>query len=129
MENDSNKCYAGLFNFDSLEGTEVKNKKNEKLGKIEDLVIDYKEGKVRYVILSVGGFLGIGDKLYAVPFAAFELDEVVGDCTLDIERAKLEEGPNFDRNEWPNFSDQNWANNVHSFYGMQAPIFWGKIGM
>src|SRR3569623_2906303 len=59
---------------DTLQGDKVVNPKGENLGKIEDIMIDVASGRVAYAVLSFGGILGIGDKLFAIPWHALTLD-------------------------------------------------------
>jgi sporulation protein YlmC with PRC-barrel domain len=101
-----------------LVGLAVKNEADEDLGKIEELVIDLDSGKIRYAAVSMGGFLGIGDKMFAVPFGSFEFrthrdDGVLFDTTeriavLNINKDSLEKAQGFDQDHWPNFADRNW---------------------
>lgn len=101
-----------------LVGLAVRNNADEELGEIEELVIDLNSGKVRYAAVSMGGFLGVGDKLFAVPFEAITFrthreDGVLGDSTervaiVNVNKQALESAEGFDQDHWPNFADQNW---------------------
>ena len=84
-----------------LIGMQVRNTKNENLGKITDLVIDQKSGKVAYAALSVGGVLGVGDKLVAVPFEAFTPNPGQDGLVLNIDKQRLQQAPGFSQNNWP----------------------------
>src|SRR5688500_14014617 len=84
-----------------LIGMQVRNTKNENLGKISDLVIDQKSGKVAYAALSVGGVLGVGDKLVAVPFEAFTPNPGQDGLVLNIEKQRLQQATGFSQNSWP----------------------------
>jgi sporulation protein YlmC with PRC-barrel domain len=93
----------------------VKNTKGEKIGEIEDLVIDKSEGEVAYCVLSFGGFLGIGEKLFAVPFAAVMRtsdDKVV---TIDVTKESLEKAPSFMKDTWPDF-DRTYGTTIYDYY-------------
>lgn len=101
-----------------LIGMEVQNEAGEDLGEIEDLVIDVKTGKVRYLALSSGGFLGLGGKLFAVPMDAMKLRQR-GDTAhfvLNIDKDRLKTAPGFDENNWPDFGNAQWSANVDKFY-------------
>ena len=97
-------------------GDAVVNSSGEKLGKIEELMIDLENGRVAYAVLSFGGFLGIGDKLFAIPFEALELDPENHRFVLDVSREKLEQAPGFDKNDWPDFADPRFGQEVYGYY-------------
>ena len=75
---------------DTLEGDRVVNTRGEDLGKITDIMLDVQRGRIAYAVLSVGGFLGIGDKLFAVPWGAVALDIERKCFVLDIEKDRLD---------------------------------------
>ena len=106
-----------LMGADTLLGNDVYNKDGEDLGDIKEIMIDMASGKVAYAVLSFGGLLGMGDKLFAVPWAALKLDTENKRFTLDAPKAKLADAPGFDKDHWPTMSDNTWAGGVHSFYG------------
>jgi sporulation protein YlmC with PRC-barrel domain len=107
----------------SVVGSEVKNAEGEELGSIEDLVIDVSTGKVRYAALSFGGFLGVGDKLFAVPWGSLQfLSDADGNrhFVLDASQERLETAPGFDKNHWPDVADPKWAKEIDRYYGVPA---------
>ncbi len=106
-----------LMGADTLLGNDVCNKDGEDLGDIKELMIDMATGKVAYAVLSFGGLLGMGDKLFAVPWAALALDTANKRFTLDVPKATLKDAPGFDKAHWPSMSDRTWAGGVHKFYG------------
>jgi sporulation protein YlmC with PRC-barrel domain len=110
------------FRSSQLVGMPVHNAAGEDLGKIEDLVIDLSTGRVRYATLSFGGFLGVGDKLFAVPWGALRLKTVGDDTTfvLDVPKERLEAAPGFNKDQWPNFADPNWSREIDLYYGDAA---------
>jgi sporulation protein YlmC with PRC-barrel domain len=91
----------------SLTGMAVKNSNNEKLGDVKDIVLDLTSGKISYVVLSVGGFLGIGDRLVAVPANTFRVDPTTDALILDADKAKLQAAPAFAQSDWPNLDDSD----------------------
>ena len=101
-------------------GDGVTNRAGEDLGKIEELMIDVAGGQVGYAILSFGGFLGIGDKLFAVPWRALRLNED-RQFILDVDRRRFEEAPGFDRDNWPDMTDPEWGAQVDEFYTANRP--------
>lgn len=101
----------------SLVGMEVRNTQNEKLGEIKDLAIDLPSGKIAYAVLSVGGFLGIGDKYVAVPPSAFHVAPDEHTIVLDADKAKVQNAPGFAKNDWPDVK----ADNTFSSYWLSSP--------
>lgn len=106
-----------LMGANTLLGNDVCNKDGEDLGDIKEFMIEMSNGKVAYAVLSFGGLLGMGDKLFAVPWAALKLDTVNKRFTLDVPKATLKDAPGFDQDHWPAMSDRAWASGVHKFYG------------
>ena len=100
-------------------GANVQNSKGEKIGSIDDLVIDLQSGKVQYVALSVGGVLGVGDKLFAVPFEEFKTAHDTSNnilFVLDISKDRLQNAPGFDKSHWPDFASPEWRNQIDTYY-------------
>ena len=102
-------------------GSKVKNTKGEDLGKVEELVIDPGSGSIEYAVISFGGFLGMGDKYFAVPFSLLRAPEVPeGDkwahFTFDVDKSRLEKAPGFDKNNWPDVATPDWSKEVDVFY-------------
>jgi sporulation protein YlmC with PRC-barrel domain len=106
-----------LMGASSLIGDSVFNKNEENLGDIKEIMLDTRSGKVRYAVLSFGGFLGMGDKLFAVPWDALSLDTENKRFVLNVEKERLKDAPGFDKGKWPNMSDPSWAKKVHAYYG------------
>ena len=102
---------------DTLIGNDVYNKSSEDLGDIKEIMIDVRSGQVSYAVLSFGGFLGMGDKLFAVPWAALKLDTENKRFVLDVNKERLESAPGFDKSKWPNMADATWQASIHSYYG------------
>jgi hypothetical protein len=107
---------------DTLEGDKVKNRVGEDLGKIEHIMLDVPIGRIAYAVMSFGGFLGMGDKLFAVPWKALELDTEDKCFILDTDAERLKDAPGFDKDHWPAMADERWATNIHSYY--QATPYW-----
>ncbi|WP_292931951.1 PRC-barrel domain-containing protein [Noviherbaspirillum sp.] len=101
---------------DTLQGDKVINSRGENLGEIEDIMLDVPNGRVAYAVLSFGGVMGIGDKLFAVPWSALTLDADQKCFVLDIDKDRLKNAPGFDKDHWPSMADTTWANEVHSYY-------------
>jgi hypothetical protein len=107
---------------DTLEGNDVVNAQGEKLGDIKSIMIDVPSGRVAYAVLSSGGFLGIGEKLFAIPWSALTLDADNKCFILNIDKERLKNAPGFDKDHWPSMADQRWATEVHSYY--QRRPYW-----
>jgi len=107
----------GLMGADTLIGNDVYNHKGEDLGDIKEIMLDVRSGKVAYAVLSFGGFLGMGEKLFAVPWSALTLDTKNKRFVLNVEKDHLKNAPGFDKDKWPNMSDQSWAKDIHLYYG------------
>jgi sporulation protein YlmC with PRC-barrel domain len=101
----------------TLEGDDVVNVAGEKLGTIDEIMLDVPGGRIAYAVLSTGGFLGLGDKLFAIPWRALVLDTDNHCFVLDVSKERLEKAPGFDKDNWPSMADETWATNVHSYYG------------
>jgi len=104
-----------LMAADTLEGNRVVNLNGEDLGKITDIMLDVQRGRIAYAVMSVGGFLGIGDKLFAVPWSAMSLDVDRKCFVLDANKDRLEAAPGFDKDSWPTMADPTWAESVHEY--------------
>jgi len=100
-----------------LIGKSVKNSQGENLGKIENLAIDPQAGRIIYGVLSFGGFLGMGDKLFAVPWSSLTLGTDSKEFVLNVDKDRLKNASGFNKDAWPNFSDERWATETHTFYG------------
>ncbi|MGO8788890.1 MAG: PRC-barrel domain-containing protein [Terriglobia bacterium] len=107
---------------DTLTGDKVVNLNKEDLGKIEHLMIDLATGRVAYAVLSFGGFLGLGDKLFAIPWSSLAIDTQEKRFVLNVDKAILERAPGFDKDHWPNMADRTWGAGVYSYYG--AKPYW-----
>lgn len=101
----------------TLTGDDVVNESGDDLGTIEDFVLDLQDGRVEYAVLSFGGFLGMGDKLFAVPFKAMRIDQEEKRAVLDVSKETLENAPGFDKNNWPDFADRSYTEEIHSHWG------------
>jgi sporulation protein YlmC with PRC-barrel domain len=106
-----------LMGANTLNGNDVFNKDGEDLGDIMEIMLDMRSGRVSYAVLSFGGFMGMGDKLFAVPWDALKLDTVNKRFTLDVNKERLESAPGFDKDQWPDMADATWERGVHAWYG------------
>ncbi|MCZ4304779.1 PRC-barrel domain-containing protein [Zoogloeaceae bacterium G21618-S1] len=106
-----------MLSAGTIIGDDVYGKGDEKLGEIKELMLDVATGTVNYAVLSFGGFLGMGEKLFAVPWRAFTLDSANKRFKLDGDVARFKDAPGFDKDHWPNMADAAWEKNIHAYYG------------
>ena len=101
-----------------LMGKNVVNPQGQNLGEVEDLAIDPDHDfQVAYAVISFGGFLGIGEKWFAVPLGAMTLPADAKHFVMDIDKSRLKNATGFDKEHWPKMADLSWATEVHKFYG------------
>src|SRR6476646_3483702 len=103
----------------TLVGDGVRNSAGDSLGKIEHLMIDLQTGRIAYAVLSFGGFLGMGDKLFAIAWSALALDTVEKRFILNVDKELLKRAPGFDKDHWPNMADHGWGAKVFTYYGVK----------
>ncbi len=103
----------------SLKGNNVRNAQGDNLGKVEDFMLDTSTGEVSYAVLSFGGVMGIGDKLFAVPLQAMQADADQHEFILDESKERLEKAPGFDKDNWPKTADSKWHQEVRSYYNLK----------
>ncbi|WP_213302181.1 PRC-barrel domain-containing protein [Paraburkholderia sacchari] len=106
----------------TLEGDHVFSSDNEDVGKIKEVMLDVERGKIAYAVMSCGGFLGIGDKLLALPWAALTLDTTHKCFVLNVTSEHIKNAPGFDKDHWPAMADIGWATTLHEYYG--ARVHW-----
>ncbi|MGH9397471.1 MAG: PRC-barrel domain-containing protein [Terriglobia bacterium] len=102
---------------DTLTGDKVVNLQEEDLGTIEHLMIDLDAGRIAYAVLSFGGFLGMGNKLFAIPWSALAVDKADKRFVLKVDKDRLSRAPGFDKDHWPNMADPTWGAKISKFYG------------
>jgi len=100
----------------TLNGENVRNASGEDLGEIKDLMIDTASGTIQYAVLSFGGWMGMGDKLFAVPWNAMRLDTENHCLVLDVPKDRLKDAPGFDKDNWPDFADTTFTNRISNYY-------------
>ena len=110
-----------IMGVSTLAGNDVYNLQNEDLGDIKEIMLDMNDGIVRYAVLSFGGFLGVGEKLFAVPWEALTLDTQNKRFLLNVDKERLQDAPGFDKDRWPDMADSVWENEIHTYYGTQPP--------
>ena len=104
-----------------VEGTNVYDRQGNQIGEIDHLMIDKISGRVTYAILSFGGFLGIGNNHYPIPWSALSYDVSVDGFRTNVSEAQLKNAPDYDDDSWQN---RDWETRVHTNY--DAPPYWSK---
>jgi sporulation protein YlmC with PRC-barrel domain len=105
-----------LMGANTLIGDTVQNRQGEKLGDIKEIMLNVQTGKIAYAVLSFGGVFTIGEKLFAVPWNALQLDTVNKCLVLNASKDRLQDAPGFNSDRWPDMADQTWSNRIHSYY-------------
>jgi len=123
---DSMKSLHTIVVKKTILGAKVVNAEREDLGTIEDLVLDSRDDKVAYAILSFGGFLGMGDKHFAIPWQALAFDISQKLAVLNIDKNRLKNAPGFDKDNWPDMTNTEWGVRIHNHYGYK-PYWEDKI--
>ena len=120
-----------LMTARTLTGDAVINRQGDTLGKITEIMLDVPGGRIAYAVMSSGGFLGMGDRLFALPWSALTLDTVQKCFVIDADAARFEDAPGFDKDRWPSsadaaVNDRRWSDApgvreedrvIHSYWG------------
>lgn len=109
-------------------GNRVFNRAGEQLGSLRDLVFDFEEGHIAYAVLSFGGFMGMGDKLFAIPWEALVLNPKDHTFILSVEKEVLQDAPGFDKDHWPDEAqyEAGWLLDIYEYYGYSPYWMPGK---
>ena len=121
---DPDKKYRRVLAASTLESDEVRNSAGEKLGKVDEIMIDIPSGRVAYAVLFFGGALGMGNKLFALPWDIVRVDEDEKCFILDVNKEMLKTAPGFDKDNWPDMADRTWASGIFEHYN--ASPYWDQ---
>lgn len=119
ITSDSSGPGPQLLTASTLEGDKVVNRQNDTLGKIDEIMLDVQQGRIAYAVLSSGGLMGLGDKLFAIPWSALTLDADRKCFVLDVDKERLEQAPGFNKDHWPDAPDNTWLSSVYQHFGAQ----------
>jgi len=111
-----------ILSSSSINGTSVKNASGDDLGNIKDLMIDTGNGKITYAVLSFGGFLGLGDKYFAIPWSSLSVNTQDETMILDISQERLKDAPGFDKDNWPDQASDYYSS-VNTFYTVREKAY------
>lgn len=103
---------------------DVRNSQGEKLGKIEEVMLDTQSNRIAYAVLEFDEGFFQSNKLFAIPWEMLTLDTDDHEMVLDVNRETLENAPGFDKDNWPNFADTSWQTDVHKHYGREP--YWNS---
>ena len=110
-----------LIAADKVKGTDVYNLAGDKLGSVDDIMIDKVTGRAIYAVMSFGGFLGMGDQHYPPPWATLKYDTQKGGYVVNLDKKQLEGAPNYDRNSEFKWTPE-YGRKVDTYY--KAPSYW-----
>jgi sporulation protein YlmC with PRC-barrel domain len=110
-----------LIAADKVKGTDVYNLAGDKLGSVDDIMIDKVTGRAIYAVMSFGGFLGMGDQHYPLPWATLKYDTEKGGYVVNLDKKQLEGAPNYDRNSEFKWTPE-YGRKVDTYY--KAPSYW-----
>jgi len=108
---------SDVISSDKVEGTKVYNPKGEKLGSVDDLMIDKLSGQIRYAVLEFGGFLGMGTDRYPLPWNMLKYDTEKEGYVVPLDKSKLEQAPRYPESEVPDYTP-DYGRRVYNYYGM-----------
>lgn len=97
-------------------GDDVENSQGESLGHLKEIMLNTGTGEISYAVLSFGGVLGMGDKLFAVPWKSLMVDHQNKKLVLNVSKDRLKDAPGFEKDNWPNFADPAFAQQIGSYY-------------
>ena len=122
MASEETKITSGsLIAAEKVEGTDVYNLQGDKLGTVDDIMLDKVSGKAIYAIMSFGGFLGIGEKYHPVPWSMLTYDTNKGGFVVPLDKRQLQGAPAYGAGEM-RFGDRNWNKSVYDYY--KVPPYW-----
>ena len=111
------KTQVPTLSATSMIGDPVRNPRGEDLGKVHELMLDPATGHTRYAVLSFGGVLGIGDKLFAIPWTMLRVDTTNRCFVVDVTKEQLEQADGFDKDNWPDFGERSFHTTTYGYWG------------
>ncbi len=105
-----------LIASDKVVGTAVYDRAGERLGSVHNVMVDKVSGSVAYAVLSFGGFLGLGERFFPLPWGALTFDAGRGGYVVDVDRAKLDAAPSYAAGEEP-WTELDYGRNIYGYYG------------
>lgn len=110
-----------LIASDKVEGTAVYNPEGDKLGTIDNFMLEKRSGKAQYAVMEFGGFLGIGTDRYPIPWEMLTYNTDKGGYVVNIDKDQLENAPRYSEGDTPEYNDA-YGRTVYGYYGLSYPI-------
>jgi len=107
-----------LLPASALMGNDVKNAQGDNLGHVKDIVLDTESNRVTYYVLSFGGIFSMGDKFFAIPPEAMQLNVNDKCFILNVDKERLSKAEGFNKGQWPNMADPKFRSNLYQHYGI-----------
>ena len=114
---DTSTTSSDFISSDKVEGTTVYDTGGDKLGSVDDLVIDKRSGQIRYAVLEFGGFLGMGTDRYPLPWNMLKYDTSKDGYVVPLDKAKLENAPRYSDDDMPAYTSE-YNKKVNGYYGV-----------
>ncbi len=111
-----------LLSVSTVTENRVLNGRAEPLGTINDVLVDMEHGRVAYAVMASGGFMGVAERFFALPWNALKLDVERKCFMLDADKSIFENAPVFDKEHWPESPDRQWHERIHTHY--HARPYW-----
>ena len=105
-----------VISSERVEGTSVYNNAGDKLGSIDDLMIDKVSGKVQYAVMEFGGFLGMGTDRYPLPWSVLNYSTDLGGYVVPLDKETLRGAPRYSEESRPTYDDA-YGRSVYDYYG------------
>ncbi|WP_201445429.1 PRC-barrel domain-containing protein [Belnapia sp. F-4-1] len=116
---------AQLIAAGKVGGTPVFNRRGERLGTVEDVMLDKRSGRVAYAVMAFGGFLGIGERYHPLPWSMLRYDVDLGGYVVDLDRDQLEGAPSYAAADEVDWADRQWGQRVSDYYGVRP--YWSEV--
>jgi PRC-barrel domain protein len=107
---------ARLIASDKVEGTAVYDRKGNHLGQVHHLMIDKHTGQIAYAVMYFGGFLGIGENFYPLPWKVLNYGPNLGGYIVDLDRNRLDKAPSFESDNMPDWSDRRYTGRIDEYW-------------
>lgn len=104
---------------DTLKRNKLFTSDRVEIGRISEIMLDVRSGRIAYAVLASGGFLGMGERLFAIPWSALTLDTDEKCFRLDVTAERIKNAPAFDKGHWPAMADEQWGSSLHQYYDRQ----------
>jgi sporulation protein YlmC with PRC-barrel domain len=105
-----------LIASNKVEGTAVYDRQGQRLGSVYNFMVDKRSGKAEYAVMSFGGFLGMGDSYYPLPWKSLAYDTDLGGYVVDLDKSRLQGAPSYEREQAPDWGDPSYGRRIDEFY-------------